>query len=44
MHAEAGRGKTVLNSIKLAAAKLEAVAIGERVTWAEARKKREALF
>jgi hypothetical protein len=44
MHAEAGRGKTVLNSIKLAAVKLEAVAIGERVTRAEARKEKEALF
>jgi len=44
MHAEAGRGKTVLNSIKLAAAKLEAVAIGERVTRVEARISKEALF
>lgn len=44
MHAEAGRAQTLLNSIKNAAAKLEAVAIGGKVTRAEARKKREALF
>lgn len=44
IRAEAGRGKTVLNSIKLAAAKLEAIAIGEKVTRAEAQKEREALF
>lgn len=43
IHAEAGRGKTVLNSIKLAATKLEAVAMGEKITRAEAQKEREAL-
>jgi len=42
--AEAGRGQTVLNLIKNATAKLEAVAIGEKVTRAELRRKREALF
>lgn len=44
IHAEAGKGKTLLNSIKNATAKLEAVAIGEKVTRAELRRKRETLF
>jgi hypothetical protein len=42
--AEDGRGKTVLNLIKNAAAKLEAIAIGEKVTRAELKRKKEALF
>ena len=40
-HAEAGKGNTVFNLIKRAAAKLEAVAIGEKVSLDEVQKRRE---
>jgi len=43
-HAEAGREGTVYNFIEGAAAKLEAVAIGERPTRAELSRERESLF
>ena len=43
-HAEAGRDSTVFNFIEGAAAKLEAVAIGERPTRAELTKERQTLF
>ena len=44
LHAQKGRAETVLNDIKEATAKLEAVAIGEKVTRAELRKEKEELF
>jgi len=43
-HAQQGRAETVLNDIKEATAKLEAVAIGEKPTRAELRKEKETLF
>lgn len=43
-HAGAGRATTVLNDIKEATARLEAIAIGEKVTRAELRKEKETLF
>jgi len=44
LHAEKGEAETVLNDIMEAAAKLEAIAIGERVTQAELRKGKETLL
>jgi len=44
IHAQEGRADTVFNDIEEATAKLEAVAIGEKGTRAELRKKKEALF
>jgi len=43
-HAEAGRATTVLNDITEATAKLEAIAIGERVSRSELRKEKETFF
>lgn len=43
-HAEDRKGQTVLNLIKNATGKLEAVAIGGKVTRAELRKEKETLF
>jgi len=44
LHAEKGKAETVLNDLMEAAAKLEAIAIGERVTQAELRKEKETLL
>lgn len=44
IHAQAGRVETMFNDIEEATAKLEAVAIGEKVTPAELKKEKEALF
>jgi|GEM_PF-4678680 len=44
IHAQAGRAETMFNDIEEATAKLEAVAIGEKVTSAELKKEKEALF
>jgi len=43
-HAQQGRAETMFNDIEEATAKLEAIAIGEKVTRAELRKEKEILF
>ncbi len=44
LHAQAGRAETMFHDIEEATAKLEAVAIGEKITRAELRKEKEVLF
>jgi len=44
LHAEKGKAETVLNDLMEAAAKLEAIAIGEKVSRAELREEKKTLF